>query len=144
MDCNGLMRSGCLLSSLLLGLLLGGQARAENWAFFAAGEDGYRHYVDLESVGWHEDNPTLVEAKFINTSRLDIYVLMHFCDSRHPNYGLYLLDGISRSVQPESVVESSRQILCFSPCLPSQVSDGEAAPDLPALAADFWNRHSCL
>ncbi|WP_017326496.1 hypothetical protein [Synechococcus sp. PCC 7336] len=139
------MRSWWLLSSLLLGLLLGGTAFAEDWAFFAAGEDGYRHYVDLESVRWQEDDPALVEAKFINTSRSDIYVVQHFCDARHPNYGLYLLDGASRSVQPESVVESSRQILCFSPCVLLQSSDGDAAPDRrPALAADFWQRHSCL
>ena len=119
-------------------------AFAEDWEFFAAGSDSYRHYIDLESLQWDIDDLAIASARFSSNQGGEVYLITHYCDPSSPHYGTYLLDGYRQPLHLETIVESARSILCLSPCaqfsLPADVLVPERASDL---ARDFWSRHAC-
>ena len=131
---------------------------AEEWAFYAAGRDGRRHYIDLESLevipledidpagANHpaDEPPHAISAAFISTIDSSIYSMTHFCDADRPEYGTYLLDGISRPLPPESVVETARTIACFNRCLGVVPGDRDWGTEKMAeVATDFWAEVKC-
>ena len=132
--------------------------RAEEWAFYAAGRDGRRHYIDLESVevipledvdsaGANlpaNEPPHAISAAFISTIDSSIYSMTHFCDADRPEYGTYLLDGISRPLPPDSVVETARTIACFNRCLGVVPGDRDWGTEKMAeVANEFWAEVKC-
>lgn len=136
-----------LLMVFLVGLMSGAiapDARAEDWEFFASGSDSYRHYIDMDSIEWDVDDPAIASARFSSNRLGEVYRMTHFCDPDSPNYDTYLLGGYANPVRLETVVESARTILCFSPChsyvLPTDAWIPERTTEL---AGEFWSQHSC-
>ena len=99
-----------------VGLAIAPAALAEEWQFFAAGTDSYRHYIDLESLQWDADDPAIASARFSSNQQGEVYLMTHYCDPASPHYGTYLLDGYRYPLRLETVVESARSILCLGPC----------------------------
>ncbi|MEM9511908.1 MAG: hypothetical protein AAF978_04360 [Cyanobacteria bacterium P01_E01_bin.48] len=117
---------------------------AEEWEFFAAGTDSYRHYIDLESIHWGTDDPAIASARFSSNQEIGVYAITLHCDPNSPNYGTYLLNGYPQPLYLETVVESARSILCLSPCSQFTPHASTFIPERAIqLADDFWAERHC-
>ncbi|MGK7909877.1 MAG: hypothetical protein AB4050_00105 [Synechococcus sp.] len=132
---------------LALGIVAGGltpQALAEEWEFFAAGSDSYRHYIDMESIQWGDRESGTISASFSSNQEGDVYSMTLHCDPASANYGTYLLDGYPQPLYLETIVESARSILCLSPCNPFSIPANTFVPDRSTqLADEFWSDRRC-
>ena len=127
-----------------VGLAIAPAALAEDWQFFAAGTDSYRHYIDLESLQWDADDPAIASARFSSNQQGEVYLMTHYCNPASPNYGTYLLDGYRYPLRLETVVESARSILCLGPCtLFAPPADTFVPERATQVASEFWGRYAC-
>ena len=117
---------------------------AEEWEFFAAGSDSYRHYIDLESIQWDTDDPAIASARFSSNQDGGVYAMTLHCDPNSPNYGTYLLDGYPHPLYLETVVESAHSILCLGPCSQFALPAATFIPERATQLADqFWAERRC-
>lgn len=117
---------------------------AEEWEFFAAGIDSYRHYIDLESIQWDTDDPAIASARFSSNQEGGVYAMTLHCDPISPNYGTYLLDGYPQPLYLETIVESARNILCLGPCSQFALPAATVIPERATqLSDEFWAERRC-
>ena len=132
-----------LLLSGVMGLLTP-EAAAEEWEFFAAGTDSYRHYIDVDSIQWDRDDPAIASARFSSNQEGAVYLMTYYCDPTSPSYGTYLLDGYQQPLRIETVVESARSILCLSPCHSFSLPVSSIIPERSTqIANEFWANRRC-
>ena len=139
----GLWSICCLITAAVAGWIAP-QGVAEEWEFFAAGTNSYRHYIDMDSIQWTDRQLGIASARFSSNQAGDVYVMTHYCDSNSSNYGTYLLDGYPQPLYLETVVESARSILCLSPCTPFTLPAATFIPERASQLADkFWASRRC-